>query len=47
MWAVTSDCWNMAFRALVISAGVFAVKKKLGDAQAYRLGGIFGMLLLA
>jgi hypothetical protein len=33
MWAVTSDCWNIAFRAVVMSAGVFAVKKKFGDAQ--------------
>jgi hypothetical protein len=47
MWAVFSDCWNMAFRAVVMSAGVLAVKKKFGDAQPLRLGGIFTMLLLA
>jgi hypothetical protein len=37
----------MAFRAVVMSAGVFAVKKKFGDAQPCRLAGIFGILLLA
>ena len=34
MCAVMSAWLNMAFRAVVMSAGVFAVKKKFGEAQA-------------
>ena len=36
----------MALRAVVMSAGVFAVKKKFGDAQPCRLAGIFGMSVI-
>jgi len=37
----------MAFKAVVMSAGVFAVKKKFGGAQLLRLGEMVAMLLFA
>ncbi len=38
---------NMVCMALAMSAGVEAVKKKPGEAQAVRLAGMKGMLALA
>jgi hypothetical protein len=37
---------NIAFSAAVMSAGVLAVNKKSGDAQAFSVGGMFAMMAL-
>jgi hypothetical protein len=44
--AVTRDLLNIAFSAVVMSAGELAVKKKPVDAQFTRSLGIFGMMAL-
>src|SRR6478609_2904234 len=45
--ATSSALLNILFSAAVMSSGVFAVKKKPGEAHFSKLAGIYGMLLLA
>src|SRR5258708_16558590 len=44
MWAVASALLNIKFSAVVMSAGLLAVKKKFRDAQALSGAGIFRVL---